>query len=160
MMRHALAGAAAGVLATYVMDGVGGAIYARTSEEVKARGKAVQPKSALSLLAERILRAIGQDAADETTVTKLGTAIDWAFGTTNGALYGVLDATIPAFHGCLGAPLILGLIAFDEFGLPAMGLAQPPGRYPTATHVRAVVNHLAYGAVLTVSYRGLIHLCD
>lgn len=153
------AGTLAGALATYVMDGVGEAIYARTSDAVKARERAVQPKSALSALAERILRSLGREASDEKAVERLGNAIHWTFGTANGALYGLLDV-VPVFHRSRGAPLILALIAFDEFGLAAIGLAQPPARYPAATHVRSVVNHLVYGAVLTVAYRGLLHLRD
>jgi hypothetical protein len=154
--RHVLAGAAAALLATYVMDGVGDAISARTDDAVKAQEKAVQPKPALSLLAERILRARGQDASDEAAVRRLGDALHWAYGAANGALYGLLDATVPMFHRSRGAPLIVGLICFDEFGLAALGLAQPPRRYPAATHVRAVVNHLAYWAVLVVATRGLV----
>ena len=153
-----LAGAAGGVLATYVVGGVGEALYARMSDADKAREQAVQPRSALSVLAERILRALGRDPSDEKVVERVAQAIDWTFGTANGALYGLLDATIPVFHRSWGAPLVLALIAFDEFGLAAIGLAQPPGRYPAATHVRSVVNHLAYGAMLTVAYRGLLNL--
>jgi hypothetical protein len=160
VIPRVLAGTAAGALATYVMGGVGEAIYARTSDAVKAQEKAVQPKPALSVLAERILHSLGRDASDEKAVERLGDAIHWVFGTANGALYGLLDATIPVFHRSLGGPLTLALIAFDEFGLTAIGLAQPPGRYPAATHVRSVVNHLVYGAVLTVAYRGLLHLAD
>jgi hypothetical protein len=154
---RSVAGILAGALATYVQDGVGEAIYARTSEAAKAQEAAVQPKSALSVLAERILRGLGRENPDEKTVERLDTAIDWTFGSANGALYGVLDP-VPGFHRSYGAPLILALIAFDEFGLTALGLAQPPARYPAATHVRSIVNHLVYGAVLTVAYRGLLDL--
>lgn len=156
LTRSVLAGTAAGALATYVMDGVGEAIYARTSDAVKAQETAVQPNSALSVLAKRMLSALGRDAADEKAVERLGDALHWAFGTANGALYGWLDAALPVFHRSRGAPLILALIAFDEFGLAAIGLAQPPDRYPAATHLRSVANHLVYGAVLTVGYRGLV----
>jgi hypothetical protein len=148
------------LLATYVMDGAAEALYAVTSDEVKAKERAAQPKSALSLAAERILVAMGRDTSDEALVGRVGTALHWAFGTSSGALYGLLDATVPKFHRSLGAPLIAALIAFDEFGLAALGLAQTPEHYPAETHVRSVLAHLVYGAVLAVGYRGLIHLAD
>jgi hypothetical protein len=154
------AGLAAGLLATYVMDGAAEALYALTSDEDKAKERAAQPKSALSLAAERILVATGRDASDEALVGRIANALHWAFGTSSGALYGLLDATIPQFHRSLGAPLIVALIAFDEFGLAALGLAKTPEHYPAATHVRSISGHVVYGAVLTVGYRGLIHLAD
>jgi hypothetical protein len=148
------------LLATYVMDGAAEALYALTSDEDKAKEQSAQPKSALSLAAERILVAVGSDASDEALVGRVGNALHWAFGTSSGALYGLLDATVPRFHRSLGAPLTVALIAFDEFGLAALGLAQTPEHYPAATHVRSVLAHLVYGAVLAVGYRGLIHLAD
>lgn len=157
---NALAGAAAGALATYVMDGVGEALYALTSSEDKAKERAAQPRSALSLAAERILRAIGCETADEATVGRIANALHWGYGTASGAIYGVLDTAVPAFHRTLGSPLVVAMIAFDEFGLAALGLAQTPGRYPLATHVRGIASHLIFGAVLTVGYRGLVHLTD
>jgi hypothetical protein len=160
VVRSGSAGLAAGLLATYVMDGAAEALYGLTSDEDKAKERAAQSESALSLAAERILVAIGRDAPDEALVGQVGNALHWAFGTSSGALYGLLDATIPKFHRTLGAPLIVALIAFDEFGLAALGLAQTPERYPAATHVRSIFGHLVYGAVLAVGYRGLIHLAD
>jgi hypothetical protein len=114
------------------MDGAADALYALTSDEDKAKERSAQSKSALSLAAERV----------------------------SGVLYGLLDATLPKFHRSLGAPLIVVLIAFDEFGLAALGLAKTPEHYPAATHVRSVLAHLVYGAVLAVGHRGLIHLAD
>jgi hypothetical protein len=148
------------LLATYVMDGAASALYALTSDEDKAKERAAQAKPALSIAAERILAASGRDATDEALVGRVGNALHWAFGASSGALYGFLDATIPKFHRSYGVPLIVALIAFDEFGLAALGLAQTPEHYPAATHVRSVLAHLVYGAVLDVGYRGLIHLAD
>ncbi len=149
--------AMAGAFATYNMDAVGEAIYQQQSQELKDRESAVQPKSALAVLAERLLKTLGREPS-EGAVSRLSTAIHWTFGTSNGVLYGMLDRRYPIISATLGAPVALALFAFDEFGLTALGLAAPPDRFPAGTHFRSFANHIAYGAVLVVTYRGLTHL--
>jgi hypothetical protein len=154
---RAAASAMAGAFATYNVDAVGEAIYQRQSQELKDRESAVQSKSALSVLAERLLKALGREPSDEV-VNRLSNAIHWAFGTSNGVLYGMLDPRYPTISATLAAPVALALFAFDEFGLTALDLAAPPDRFPAGTHLRAFANHIAYGAVLAVTYRSLTHL--
>lgn len=146
----------AGAFATYVMDVLGEAMYARQSDASKKREADVEPKSALSVLAKRILRRDGAEPTDDAIKT-LGNQIHWAFGTGNGLAYALVDR-VPMMSKLLGVPFALGLFAFDELGLPLFHLAPPPQAFPGETHERSLLDHLAYGAVLAVTYRGLTHL--
>lgn len=157
VLRRLTAGLIAAAFATYVMDALGEALYARESDAAKEREAQVEPKSALAVLSERILGAAGREPAPDE-VNRLTTAIHWAFGTSNGALYSLLDGKLPAISATLAVPFSLALFAFDELGLPAFGLTPWPQVFPNETHVRSLVNHLAYGAVLAVTFRGLTHL--
>ncbi|GAC1415566.1 MAG: hypothetical protein NVSMB5_04880 [Candidatus Velthaea sp.] len=157
MKRNIIAGLAAAAFATYVMDVVGEALYARQSDASKKIESEIEPKSALSILAERILRAVGDEGSDDD-VARLSNAIHWAFGTSTGIAYAMLDPALPVLSKTFGVPVSLALYAFDELGLAAFGLTPPPQAFPVETHARALLNHLAYGAVLAVAYRGLLHL--
>ncbi|GAC1656617.1 MAG: hypothetical protein NVS4B3_22460 [Gemmatimonadaceae bacterium] len=152
-----LAGMTAAAFATYVMDAVGEAMYARESDAAKRKEAEAEPKSALAVLSERAIGTLGREATEEG-VKRLSNAIHWAFGTGNGIMYALLDDAVPAMSMVLGVPFALGLFAFDELGLPAFGLTPKPAAFPTETHVRALANHLAFGAVLAVTFRGLTHL--
>jgi len=91
-----------------------------------------------------------------TTMTK---SVDWIFGTSWGAVYGILEET---FHRPLVSGVTLGstVIAFDYTILPAMNLYKPPWKYPAATLAKDYANHLVYGFSVAAAYRALDALRD
>lgn len=154
-----VAGMTAAACATYIMDALGEAMYAHQSDASKQRESAIEPTSALAVLAERLLDAAGREAS-EKSVKHLSARIHWAFGTSNGALYAMLDRRISVMSKLLAAPFSMMLFVFDELALPAFGLTPAPSAFPKETHVRSFANHLVYGAVLATVFRGLTHLAS
>jgi len=86
-------------------------------------------------------------------------AVHWIFGTSWGAVYGILEET---FHRPLTNAVVLAssVIAVDYTMLPAMNLYKPPWKYPAATLAKDYGNHLVYGLAVAGSYRAVDRLFD
>lgn len=148
-----LLGGLAGLAATHLMDGVGGLFYNRwMTESDRQKEREVEPKFPLDVLGERIAESMG--AAGNAGKT-IGTALHWGVGVICGALYAGIEPQIPLPGALRAQPIALGMLAFDEFGFQAAGLAPPPNAFPNSTHVRAFVAHVTYGASLAVIYQGM-----
>ena len=89
----------------------------------------------------------------------MANAVDWIFGTSWGAVYGILEET---FHRPLVNAVVLAssVIAVDYTMLPAMNLYKPPWKYPAATLAKDYGNHLVYGLAVAGAYRALDRLFD
>lgn len=83
----------------------------------------------------------------------------WIFGTSWGAVYGILEET---FHRPLANGVALGslVVAFDYTMLPAMNLYKPAWEYPPATLAKDWGNHLVYGLAVAGAYRALDSLFE
>ncbi|MCP9487943.1 MAG: DUF1440 domain-containing protein [Gaiellaceae bacterium MAG52_C11] len=81
-------------------------------------------------------------------------AMHWLYGTSWGALYGLLEET---FHRPVanGVALTSAVMAFDYTVLPAMKLYKPPWKYPATTLAKDYANHLVYGLSVAAAYRAL-----
>ena len=155
---RALAGAVAGVAATYLMDGVGTLLYEKwMSEAARRREREVEPEFPLTVLARRLLSKIN-GGASETQVALLSNAFHWGVGAFCGAVYGILEPLAPIERRLLGQPIAATMLTVDEFVFSALGLCPPPSTFPYETHVRGVVAHMAYGLSLAVAYEGIKHL--
>jgi hypothetical protein len=147
-MRSVLAGAAAGLLATWVMDRVTTAWYNAQSPAVRrlednTRGGA----TAYALAAERTAQAFGRDVSRETR-DKLGNGIHWVLGATTGAVYGALRPHLASSHVAWGLAFgTLWWLVVDEAATSALHLTAPPRAFPWQTHARGLAGHLAFGAV-------------
>ena len=81
----------------------------------------------------------------------------WTYGVTWGAIYGALHHRVPATGRIFGLGFGLGLFLFgDELLVPALKLGPAPLKTPLASHVSALVGHLAYGGITEGSFR-LLH---
>jgi uncharacterized membrane protein YagU involved in acid resistance len=147
----------AGGVATYLMDTAGSAIYAKQTQALKDRETEVEPKSALTVLSERILEQLGRERTEDD-VKSLTLVIHWAYGIGNGLVYAAADARLPSVSAMFGIPVALVLFTIDELALPALDLTPWPEQFPFGTHVRSFASHLVYGACLAVTYRGLTNL--
>ncbi len=89
----------------------------------------------------------------------LTNAMHWLYGTSWGALYGVLEETRrrPVANGVAVAA---GVMAADYTLLPAMKLYEPPWRYPAKTLGKDFANHLVYGFAVAGAYRALDRVTD
>jgi hypothetical protein len=79
-------------------------------------------------------------------------AVHWAFGTTMGAVYGLVGGRLgrrPLLHGSLFG---LGVWAQSYATLVPMGLYEPPWRYSARTIAKDVSYHLVYGTGTAAGY--------
>jgi uncharacterized membrane protein YagU involved in acid resistance len=146
-------GAAAGAVATWVMDEVTTALYEREPKKVQKRENAARgQKTAYEIAAEKAASVAGRKLTRKEGKA-VGTAIHWSLGVSAGAVYGVLRNRIPALG--LGSGLAYGTafwLAMDEAALTLLGLTPPPQEFPWQTHLRGLAGHLALGAVVEAAF--------
>ena len=82
---------------------------------------------------------------------KAGPYVHYGFGTTMGALYGVLHEIAPKPMRSLN-PVLAGVgyggalfLGADHIAMPALRLAPSPKKTPTSQHVYGLASHLVYG---------------
>ncbi len=141
-------GAAAGVVATWVMDRVDWAMYRREDPRSRRRTWAVRPegKDPAHVIASRAAQAMGYGAVPQDHPA--GMAVHYAIGIAPAAIYGATRDRVPGVGAGRGLAFGLGMfIAEDEVANPLMGFAAPPQRYPWQPHARGLVAHLVYGLV-------------
>ena len=82
-----------------------------------------------------------------------GNAVHYAFGALLGGAYGLLAEYRPevtkGFDTLFGA----ASAAFDEVGVPAVGLSGPPTDFPAATHAYGLASHVVFGGVTEATRR-------
>lgn len=140
-------GGIAGGLATVLMDWVTTGVQGGQSQEDADRETAARPngKSTVDNLVDLVTRRLEVELNDDRRSMAAQIA-HYGLGVLPGALYAVLRGRVPllgAGRGLLfGTLLFLGL---DEYAGSALGIAGPPGAYPTSTHVRGFIGHALLG---------------
>lgn len=103
--------------------------------------------------AQRVSRAAtGKFFASEDKEAA-GEAVHYMFGAMLGGAYGLLAEYRPEVTKGYGTLFGLGSAAFDEIGVPAVGLSGLPTDFPPATHAYALASHLVFGGVTEVTRR-------
>jgi uncharacterized membrane protein YagU involved in acid resistance len=153
-------GLTAGLLATSITGPVQKLLDRLMPPSVKRRERQVRPGPPTKLAAEKL--AAGVDAKlSQQQLDGAATAIHYASGLPWGVIYAFLRRHSGMTAG--GAALATGTcmsIVLDEALTPAFGFAAPDREYPTATHVRGFVSHLAFGAVAAATAEALYRLTD
>jgi hypothetical protein len=153
-----VAGAVAGLAATWIMDRVDWFLYRREPARSRHRTWGVRPqgKDPAHVLASRASEALGGEPVPQGHPA--GLAVHYAIGVAPAALYGALRERVPAVGA--GSGLAFGAAMFvieDEIANPLLGAAAAPQRYPWQPHARGFVSHLVYGvaadAALTLAQR-------
>lgn len=149
-------GAAAGMVATWVMDRVDWFLYDREPEASRRRTWAVRPehKDPAHVIASRASQALGGEPIPQNHPA--GLAVHYSIGIAPAALYGAMRGRVPGVGA--GRGLGFGFAMFvleDEIANPAMGFAAPPQRYPWQPHARGLVSHLVYGFVTDLILRAM-----
>ena len=148
--RGALAGALAGVFASYAMNRFQGLVSSLGDGSGGGGGEPSTVKAA-----ERVA---GRRLADSEK-GKAGNAVHYGFGTVLGATYGAAAEVEPWVTAGLGMPFggAVALVA-DEALVPAAGLSAPPWESPASTHAYSLASHLVFGAALEAARRVLLRL--
>ena len=151
---RAVAGMLAGVAAGFAMSQVHG-VWGRVEKRIesgrgpKVEGESAGAEPATVKLAEAVVGPLPEDEK-----ARAGTIAHYAMSAVTGAVYEFLAPAVPIAGA--GRGLAFGAAVWavaDEVAVPAFGFAAPAWRYPIATHVRALLAHLVYGATLDVSLR-------
>lgn len=171
IVKGALAGAAAGIAAGFVMVQFQ-KLWTQWQPELNPRQEREEtPKhrqaaqqedgkqhseDATVKLADRVSRSVLKHELSEGEKKIAGPAVHYGFAATAGAMYGALAETnrlSTAGFGTLFASALF--IAADEVAVPAMRLSPPPQRVSMDKHLFGVVSHLVYGVVLEAGRRAL-----
>ena len=147
-IRVLFVGAAAGYVAGQVMDKATTWFYGRQSDASKERENQLLPEGAPVTSARRLAALVGAEPTDEQA-GQIATALHQTLGQG----YGVAAA---AFTRRGTPPLAAGLAAgmggfllVDELA-NSLFFTPPPQAYPAESHLRGLVGHLTFGAVLGV----------
>jgi uncharacterized membrane protein YagU involved in acid resistance len=153
-------GCVAGLVATKVYGHVQEALYRPMPRDVKRREEKVRPGPPSQVAASRMAESLG-NPLDEHERELAGCTLHYGVGIGWGPVYGLLrrhGGMPPVAAGALtGASLWLIL---DEGVVPALGFSAPNRDYPALTHIRGLLNHLAYGTAVAITAEALFRLTD
>lgn len=159
--KSALAGAAGGLAASYVMNqfqSLMSYVEKRSNggreqqQEQQPSGDDATVKTAKAI-SHKVLRH------ELTTPEKkwTGPVVHYAFGTLMGALYGVLAEKMPVAKAGIGTAYGTAVwLGADEIGVPAFGLSEGPTKTPVSGHLKALASHVVYGMTTDLTRKALL----
>ena len=169
VVKGAIAGALAGLLASWAMEAFQGS-WANATTQIerhrmvtregagRRRGGTGGPEEPSAVkVASAVAEPVLESELTDEEKPVAGEVVHYGFGALNGALYGAL-AGIPllpirALHGMFfGAAL---WVAADEYTVWKLGIRKEEPPFPSMTHAYALASHLVYGFTLE-TVRGLI----
>lgn len=143
-----VAGAVAGVAATFVMSKFQGR-FAKLAQEDQNHQSNEKGEPSTVQVADRVSVAVTGEHLPQGQKEKAGNLVHYGFGTLMGAAYGAAAEYVPAarsgFGSAFGSALFVGA---DEIGVPLAGLSKPPQETPARLDLYAWASHLVYGAAL------------
>ena len=147
-IRVLFVGAAAGYVASQVMDKATTWFYGRQSDASKERENQLLPEGAPIASARKLAALVGAEPTDEQA-GQIATALHQCLGQGYGVAAAALTrrGTPPLAAGVaagMGGFLLVDELANSLFFTP------PPQAYPAESHLRGLVGHLTFGAVLGV----------
>ncbi|MDP8916164.1 MAG: DUF1440 domain-containing protein [Pseudomonadota bacterium] len=154
VFKGAVAGALAGLAASYVME----QFQAWWSEQEAQKSEAGSSDDASDpstvKAADKVSMAVTGHPVPPALRDSAGDAVHYTTGAGVGAVYGALAEIAPGttfgFGAAYGAAVALGL---DETIVPALGLGKGPGETPPSEHAYGLASHLVYGLALEGSRR-------
>lgn len=145
-----LGGVGRGVLAGAVGTG---AMTAYQLAVARARGSGSSDTPAQ--VAKRIIEGVFEQQVPEERMELLNNAMHVVYGTSWGAVYGVVQSSIHAPTARHGVAFGLLVWASSLVELPALKLAPPVWEYPPAELLLDVSYHLVYGLAVAGAYAAL-----
>lgn len=147
--RGALAGAVAGIFASFAMNQFQ-AVVSRFGSSSGGGGDPATVKAAERLVGHGI---------EEPEKGRAGEAVHYGFGAALGMAYGAAAEVEPWITAGFG--LAYGgtvAVVADEALVPAAKLSGPPWASPPETHVYAILSHLVFGAALEAARRVVLRI--
>ncbi len=182
MLQGAIAGAVAGLIASWAMESFQAAwstastqlerdrVLTRAGAGRRGGAKGGPEDPAVTDLPPRYgdgapaTARVASDVAEPVPERELtdeespiaGEAVHHASGGMNGALYGAVADVFPPIRAANGMLFGAALwLAADEVGLWRAGLAKRPTQFPTSMRAYALASHLAYGLTLETVRRAI-----
>lgn len=154
--KGALAGAAAGLVASFAMNQFQAALAKVKPQQEEQGQPADEDEPATVKVADAVAhRVLDRDLRKEEK-DSAGNAVHYAFGAVAGALYGAIAEASTASR--LGFGTLFGSVLWflaDEIAVPGFHLSKPPTAYPPSVHASAWASHLVYGITADLVRRGL-----
>lgn len=154
VFKGAIAGAFAGLAASYVMERF--QLWWSQREQETAGGSSGGGNGDPSTVkaADRVAMAVTGHPVPPAHREAAGEAVHYATGAGVGVLYGALAELAPGptfgFGAAYGAAVALGL---DDTVVPALGLSEGPAETPPSVHAYSMASHLVYGLTLEAARR-------
>jgi hypothetical protein len=119
--------------------------------------EAPEPAQVGQRVAEGVFEA---DVSPQKHASLLTHITHWVYGTSWGALYGMVQETLRPNPVAHGAALGGVVTATDYTLLPLMHVYEPPWRYSAKTIAKDLANHVVYGLAVAGAYRALDRVKD
>jgi uncharacterized membrane protein YagU involved in acid resistance len=154
VLLDVVAGAVAGVVATFVMGKVTSFLHEREDPQARREeDEAREGKTAYVLAVEKAAALVGRELNDQQS-ERIGSGLHWGLGIGAGAAYGVLRHKMPASRWGSGVAFGTAFWALiDEGANTALGLTPPPREFPWQAHARGFAGHLAFGVAADAALR-------
>jgi hypothetical protein len=157
-LADAALGAAAGLLASWVMSALYRPIMRAGGEETlrKEREAAGGLPPATIRAAQLAAEKVGRSLPDDRGAQALGgKVVHYLYGTAWGAAFAVAARSrgerAPVATG-LAFGVVLWVVS-DELLVPLFRLSRPPAAYPATSHAKGLASHLVYGVATDVAWR-------
>ena len=138
VLRGAMAGAIAGVVASFAMD--------RFQALAASMSDSEEGEPATSRAADAVAEVVTGAPLPEDEKPFGGQAVHYALGVLLGAAYGVAAEFRPSVTAGFGTVFGAGTaLLLDEGAVPAVGLGGAPWEGPVSTHVYAFASHTVFG---------------
>ncbi len=157
LLKGAIAGLLGGLAASWVMNQFQATIPAKAFKKLlgetdgqgdgsSGSGDQESAEPATVQAAEAVSEGVLDHPLSEDEKAWAGPAVHYAFGSSAGAVYGLLAEAEPSVTVGLGLPFgaAFWLVA-DEGAVPALGLSSAPWAYPPSVHAYSLVSHLVFG---------------
>lgn len=153
----AVAGALAGLAASWVMSAAYRPIMRAGSAETIRREKEAQAghPPATIRAAEAAARVIGTELPDRRTRALGGWVVHYGYGVVWGAAFALAARSLgrkPRLATGVAFGALLWLVS-DELLVPLFGFSRAPWRYPASSHVKGLASHLVYGVATEAAWR-------
>lgn len=158
LLKGAMAGAAAGLFASWIMNRVYG-LWTRLTgnfeqpEQSAERGVSTDPAT-IALVNKVAHQWLGRDLTIEQA-KRPDLVGHYGIGIAGGAFYGAISEYLPQMRAGAGAGFGTAFFLLgEEAAVPLLGLSAKPWQIPLESHAVGLMAHLAYGVSTELARRG------
>ena len=158
LLRGLLAGAGGTALMTAYQELIQSGGEGGNDKKPQTEAERWQQAPAPAQVGKRILEGVFQREVSADRIPLLATAMHWLYGTTQGGVYGLVQATVRANPIAGGLLFGAGVWGLSYLQLVPMGIYEPPWSYPAKTLAVDLSYHLVYGVGVAGTYEAAAQL--